>query len=85
MVIYTQVVTIPIVANDFTQPILDGIGAWVTNLGRSELVSVFAYYNHIGYLAETGGKIRATNGNNSYGDHEPVAEGVDPNRSSCNR
>ena len=67
-----------IVANDFTQIISDGIGAWVTNLGRSELVSVFAYYNHIGYLAETGGKIRATNGNNSYGDHGSVAEGVDP-------
>ena len=67
-----------IVANDFTQIISDGIGAWVTNLGRSELVSVFAYYNHIGYLAETGGKIRATNGNNSYGDFGSVAEGVDP-------
>ena len=67
-----------IVANDFTQIISDGIGAWVTNLGRSELVSVFAYYNHIGYLAETGGKIRATNGNNSYGAFGSVAEGVDP-------
>jgi len=67
-----------IVANDFTQILSDGIGAWVTNLGRSELVSVFAYYNHIGYLAETGGKIRATNGNNSYGDYGSVAEGVDP-------
>ena len=39
---------------------------------------MFAYYNHIGYLAETGGKIRATNGNNSYGDFGSVAEGVDP-------
>ena len=27
-----------IVANDFTQIISDGIGAWVTNLGRAELV-----------------------------------------------
>ena len=52
-----------IVANDFTQVISDGIGAWVTNLGRAELVSVFSYYGHIGYLAENGGKIRATNGN----------------------
>jgi hypothetical protein len=67
-----------IVSNDFTQVISDGIGAWVTNLGRAELVSVFSYYSHIGYLAENGGKIRATNGNNSYGDFGAVAEGVDP-------
>jgi len=66
-----------IVANDFTQVLSDGIGAWVTNLGRAELVSVFAYYGHIGYLAENGGKIRGTNGNCSYGDFGAVAEGVD--------
>jgi len=66
-----------IVSNDFTQVLSDGIGAWVTNLGRAELVSVFTYYNHIGYLAENGGKIRATNGNNSYGTFGSVAEGVD--------
>jgi hypothetical protein len=66
-----------IVANDFTQILSDGIGYWVTNLGRSELVSVFTYYCHIGYLAENGGKIRATNGNNSYGAYGSVAEGVD--------
>ena len=66
-----------IVSNDFTQVISDGIGAWVTNLGRAELVSVFSYYAHIGYLAENGGKIRATNGNNSYGDFGSVSEGVD--------
>ncbi len=65
------------VSNDFTQVLSNGIGAWVTNLGRVELVSVFTYYNHIGYLAENGGKIRATNGNNSYGDFGSVAEGVD--------
>ena len=66
-----------VVANDFTQVLSDGIGVWVTNLGRSELVSVFTYYNHIGYLAEDGGKIRGTNGNNSYGKYGSVAEGVD--------
>ena len=67
-----------ITSNDFTQVISDGIGAWITNNGRAELVSVFTYYSHIGYLAETGGRIRATNGNNSYGDFGSVAEGVDP-------
>jgi hypothetical protein len=66
-----------IVANDFTQILSDGIGYWVTNLARSELVSCFTYYAHIGYLAENGGKIRATNGNNSYGKFGSVSEGVD--------
>ena len=66
-----------IVSNDFTQVISDGIGAWVTNNGRAELVSVFTYYSHIGYLAEAGGRIRGTNGNNSYGDWGSVAEGFD--------
>ena len=66
------------VSNDFTQLISDGIGAWITNNGRAELVSVFTYYSHIGYLAENGGRIRATNGNNSYGKYGSSAEGVDP-------
>lgn len=66
-----------ITSNDFTQVISDGIGAWITNNGRAELVSVFSYYAHIAYLAENGGRIRATNGNNSYGDFGSVAEGFD--------
>ena len=66
-----------IVSNDFTQVISDGIGAWVTNNGRAELVSVFSYYAHIGYLAQAGGIIRATNGNNSYGRFGAVADGID--------
>jgi len=66
-----------IVSNDFTQVISDGIGAWLLNNGRAELVSVFTYYSHIGYLVESGGRMRATNGNNSYGKFGSVAEGVD--------
>jgi len=66
------------VSNDFTQVISDGIGAHILNNGRAELVSVFTYYSYIGYLAESGGRIRATNGNNSYGVFGSVAEGVDP-------
>jgi hypothetical protein len=66
-----------IVSNDFTQVITDGIGAWVANNGRAELVSVFTYYAHIGYLASDGGIIRATNGNNSYGRFGAIADGVD--------
>ena len=67
-----------IVSNDFTQVLSDGIGVWCTGTGSvTELVSVFAYYNYSGYLAELGGKIRATNGNSSYGTYGTIAEGVD--------
>ncbi len=67
-----------IVANDFTQVINDGIGVWCTGTNaRTELVSVFTYYNYIGYLSESGGKIRATNGNNSYGTLGSVSETYD--------
>ncbi len=66
-----------IVSNDFTQVLSDGIGAWVLNNGRAELVSVFSYYAHIGYLAEDGGVIRATNGNCSYGAYGAISDGVD--------
>ena len=65
------------VSNDFTQVLSDGVGAWVTNNGRAELVSVFTYYCAIGYLAETGGKIRGTNGNCSYGRYGALSDGVD--------
>ena len=67
-----------ITSNDFTQVMSDSIGAWCTNQGRAELVSVFTYYSYIGYLCENGGVIRATNGNNSYGTYGSVSEGVDP-------
>ena len=66
-----------IVSNDFTQVISDGIGAWMLNGGRGELVSVFTYYAHIGMFALDGGIIRATNGNSSYGDFGAVADGLD--------
>jgi hypothetical protein len=68
-----------VVANDFTQVISDGIGYWALNGGRSELVSVFTYFCHIGYLSENGGILRATNGNNSYGTYGSVAEGYNEN------
>lgn len=67
-----------IVSNDFTQIISDGIGAWVSNNGRAELVSVFTYYSHIGMFTEAGGIIRSTNGNSSYGTYGTVADGNDP-------
>ena len=66
------------VSNDFTQVLSDGVGVWVSDGGRTELVSVFSYYCSVGYLAEQGGVIRATNGNNSYGRYGTVADGNDP-------
>ena len=71
-----------VVANDFTQILTDGIGYWCRYNGRSELVSVFTYYCHVGYLTEFGGRVRATNGNNSYGDFGSVAEGVNPSETA---
>jgi hypothetical protein len=65
------------VSNDFTQVLSDGVGAWVTNNGRAELVSVFTYYCHVGYLAKDGGIIRGTNGNCSYGRFGAISDGVD--------
>lgn len=67
-----------IVCNDFTQVISDGIGIWCTNSGAlCEAVSVFSYYGYAGYFAENGGRIRATNGNSSYGTYGVIAEGYD--------
>ena len=64
-----------VTANDFTQILSDGIGYWANEAGRSELVSVFTYFNYIGYYATNGGILRATNGNNSYGTFGSRAEG----------
>lgn len=69
-----------IVGNDFTQIISDGIGAWVKGSeAKSELISVFTYYCYAGYYSEGGGRIRAANGNASYGQYGAVAEGYDVN------
>ena len=66
------------VKNDFTTIMSDGIGVWVTGANSlTELVSVFNYYGYAGYLAELGGRIRATNGNSSYGTYGVIAEGTD--------
>lgn len=66
------------VANDYTQVLSDGIGAWALNNGRTELVSVFTYYCTIGYYTSDGGVIRGTNGNCSYGNFGAISDGVDP-------
>jgi len=66
------------VSNDFTQIISDGIGIWCKGGDAlTECVSVFSYYNYAGYFAEDGAKIRATNGNSSYGTFGVISEGFD--------
>jgi len=66
------------VCNDYTNIMSDGIGIWLYG-GRSlcEAVSVFCYYTYAGYMSENGGRMRATNGNSSYGDYGVIAEGYD--------
>ena len=64
--------------NDFTMVIDDGIGLQALNGGRIEAVSVFTYYNYVGYLTQSGGIIRSLNGNNSYGTYGDVASDIDP-------
>ena len=71
-----------IVCNDFTQIISDGIGIWCTGPDAlCEAVSVFSYYAYAGYFSDDGGRIRATNGNSSYGTFGVIAEGFNINES----
>ena len=65
-------------ANDFTQINDLGFGAICINNALSELVSMFTYYCHTGYLAKDGSQIRSLGGNNSYGFYGLVADGADP-------
>jgi hypothetical protein len=53
----------------------NGVGYYVTNGGRAEIVSCFTYFCYFGYVANNGGVIRALNGNNSYGRFGAVATG----------
>jgi hypothetical protein len=67
-----------IVCNDFTHIVNDGIGIWCTGPSSlTEAVSVFSYYGYAGYFAENGGRIRATNGNSSYGTYGVISSGYD--------
>jgi hypothetical protein len=67
------------VFHTFTQVHDGGIGFWVKDNGLSEIVSCFTYYNDYGYATTGGGKIRALNGNNSYGRYGSISAGYDAN------
>jgi len=65
-------------SNDFTQVIQDGVGIWCTGPGAlTECISVFCYFGYTGYFAEAGGRIRAANGNSSYGNYGVISSGFD--------
>ena len=68
-----------ILANDFTQIPDNGVGVWALNNAKSELVSVFTYYAHHGYLCDSGAVIRSLNSNNSYGEYGSTSTGIDAN------
>lgn len=57
----------------------NGIGYWVKDGGKAEIVSCFTYYCYFGYTATGGGFIRALNGNNSYGTWGATSRGFDVN------
>jgi hypothetical protein len=61
----------------FTVISSDGIGYWVRNAGRAEIVSCFTYYCKFGYATTGGGIIRSLNGNNSYGRVGAYSQGYD--------
>lgn len=54
-----------------------GIGYYVRNQGKAEIVSCFTYFCYFGYATSGGGIIRALNGNNSYGVWGVAARGFD--------
>jgi len=55
----------------------NGVGYWVKDGGKAEIVSCFTYYCYFGYASTGGGHIRALNGNNSYGTWGAISRGFD--------
>jgi hypothetical protein len=62
----------------------NGVGFWVKDLGKSEIVSCFTYYCYFGYASTGGGYIRSISGNNSYGTWGAVARGFDAGEDTTN-
>lgn len=54
-----------------------GVGYYVKDQGKAEIVSCFTYYCYFGYATSGGGFIRALNGNNSYGHWGVASRGYD--------
>ena len=54
-----------------------GVGFWMKDNAKAEIVSCFTYYCYFGYATSGGAKIRSLNGNNSYGTYGIVSRGYD--------
>jgi hypothetical protein len=63
------------VFHEFTVINDDGVGYWMKDGGKAEIVSCFTYYCYFGYAASGGGQIRALSGNNSYGTYGAYSKG----------
>lgn len=63
------------VFHEFTVINNDGVGYWMKDGGKAEIVSCFTYYCYFGYAASGGGQIRALAGNNSYGTYGAYSHG----------
>jgi hypothetical protein len=63
------------VFHEFTVINDDGVGYWMKDGGKAEIVSCFTYYCYFGYAASGGGQIRALAGNNSYGTYGAYSKG----------
>jgi len=63
------------VFHEFTVINDDGVGYWMKDGGKAEIVSCFTYYCYFGYAASNGGQIRALAGNNSYGTYGAYSKG----------
>lgn len=64
-----------IIAAQFTQVNTDGIGFHVLNDGYSQLVSIYAIFCDVAFLAETGGTASMGNCNVNFGNKGLVANG----------
>ena len=60
----------------------DGVGYWIKDNGRAELVSCFTYFCYFGFATTGGGFIRGLNNNNSYGKYGAVSRGFDTGEST---
>lgn len=57
----------------------DGVGYYIKDNGRAEIVSCFTYYCWFGIATSGGGFVRGLNNNNSYGRYGAVSRGFDVN------
>lgn len=63
------------VFHEFTIINDNGVGYWMKDGGKAEIVSCFTYYCYFGYAATGGGQIRSLSGNNSYGTWGAYSKG----------